>query len=220
MEYQIAGVLTLLFTINSDVIALTGIKNIDKIIYSIIESGSITQDGKRLFAIPLSTQQACNLSKQKISKSLKRLADAKLIKSFKRNEQNGTWFGTLPADDKLIVEVAPTKKHEGRLYSLDDTEKIINYLNLQAGKNYRSTNRNTRMLLYKLAIKQHYTNSDFKKVIDLKVAQWKDNPKMNKYLRPQTLFSGNFEKYLDEALSVKVEEKQPEELSDEESWEG
>ncbi|NQS64754.1 prephenate dehydrogenase, partial [Streptococcus suis] len=41
---------------------------------------------------------------------------------------------------------------------------------------------------------------DFKKVIDTKVAQWKNNTEMAKYLRPKTLFSpSNFDSYLNEA---------------------
>ena len=209
----------MIFAINSDVISLTGVKNIDKIIYAIIESGSITRDDKRLFAIPESTRQACNLSGRQLSKSLKRLKEAKLVKDFKHNKQNGTWFGTLPTDNKLIVETV-TEKREGRLYSFNDTKKVIDYLNLKAGKSYRPGNNNTRLLLRRLD-NRGYKINDFKGVIDLKVLQWKDNPKMNKYSRPQTLFSGNFEKYLDEVRNVQLEkEKQPEELSDEESWEG
>ena len=39
---------------------------------------------------------------------------------------------------------------------------------------------------------------DFKKVIDIKVQEWGKNEKMNKYLRPETLFGTKFESYLNE----------------------
>ena len=43
------------------------------------------------------------------------------------------------------------------------------------------------------------TLEDFKTVIDLKVAEWKNDPVMCKYLRPETLFCTKFERYLMDA---------------------
>ena len=40
---------------------------------------------------------------------------------------------------------------------------------------------------------------EFKKVIDNKVAAWKGDPKMEQYLRPETLFSTKFETYLNDS---------------------
>lgn len=49
-----------------------------------------------------------------------------------------------------------------------------------------------------------YSVDDFKRVIDIKVAQWLNNPDMNAYLRPSTLFAPkNFENYLNENTSPK-----------------
>jgi uncharacterized phage protein (TIGR02220 family) len=44
-----------------------------------------------------------------------------------------------------------------------------------------------------------YTVEDMLAVIDIKAAQWLHNETMERYLRPQTLFSGKFESYLQEA---------------------
>ncbi|HEM3703666.1 TPA: conserved phage C-terminal domain-containing protein, partial [Streptococcus suis] len=44
-----------------------------------------------------------------------------------------------------------------------------------------------------------YTLEDFKKVIDTKVVQWKNDSHMAKFLRPKTLFSpSHFDSYLNE----------------------
>ena len=49
-----------------------------------------------------------------------------------------------------------------------------------------------------------HTVDDFKTVIDKKYAEWGQNPKMSKYLRPETLFSAeHFESYLNEVTSRK-----------------
>ena len=39
---------------------------------------------------------------------------------------------------------------------------------------------------------------DFKKVIDNKINDWKNNNDMQKYLRPETLFGNKFESYLNQ----------------------
>lgn len=74
--------------------------------------------------------------------------------------------------------------------------EIINYLNEKTGKNYLpSTGKTIRLINSRLSEK--FTLDDFKKVIDRKTEQWKDTD-MNKFLRPDTLFSPKFEGYLNE----------------------
>lgn len=74
---------------------------------------------------------------------------------------------------------------------------VINYLNEKADKSYRSTTQKTKSLI-NARIKEGFTLDDFKKVIDTKTQQWKNNYKLNKYLRPETLFGNRFESYLQE----------------------
>lgn len=75
--------------------------------------------------------------------------------------------------------------------------EIVNYLNSVAGKSYRTSTRKTRSLI-KARINEGFTVDDFKKVIDIKHAEWSLNPKMSKYLRPETLFGTKFESYLNQ----------------------
>lgn len=75
--------------------------------------------------------------------------------------------------------------------------EIINYLNDVADKNFRSTTKKTKDLI-KARWNEGFRLDDFKKVIDNKVRDWKHDPHMNKYLRPETLFGTKFESYLNE----------------------
>ena len=75
--------------------------------------------------------------------------------------------------------------------------EIVNYLNGVTGKNYRTSTRKTRSLI-KARINEGFTVDDFKKVIDIKHNEWSLNPKMSKYLRPETLFGTKFESYLNQ----------------------
>ncbi|CYW89105.1 dnaD and phage-associated domain-containing protein [Streptococcus suis] len=92
--------------------------------------------------------------------------------------------------------------------SIDELKKVspknypiyipIQYLNQETGHTYKFIATHTKFI--QARYKDGYTLEDFKKVIDTKVAQWKNNTEMAKYLRPKTLFSpSNFDSYLNEA---------------------
>lgn len=78
-------------------------------------------------------------------------------------------------------------------------QEILNYFNQQAGTSYRSSSKATQRLI-KARTNEGFTVDDFKKVIDIKVATWKNDPKMSQYLRPATLFGTKFEGYLNEPM--------------------
>ncbi|NQS63499.1 prephenate dehydrogenase [Streptococcus suis] len=91
--------------------------------------------------------------------------------------------------------------------SIDELKKVspknypiyipIQYLNQETGHTYKFIATHTKFI--QARYKDGYTLEDFKKVIDTKVAQWKNNTEMAKYLRPKTLFSpSNFDSYLNE----------------------
>lgn len=79
--------------------------------------------------------------------------------------------------------------------------EIIDYLNEKTGKKYRATSKETQRHI-KARINEGFTLDDFKKVIDIKSDKWKSDPKMQDYLRPETLFGSKFEGYLNEAPKV------------------
>lgn len=96
----------------------------------------------------------------------------------------------------------PPTPLKGGLSLADATKEIISYLNQQAGTSYRASSKATQRFVH-ARLNENYTVDDCKKVIDIKVASWKDDPKMRKYLRPQTLFSNKFEGYLNEPMPAK-----------------
>lgn len=75
--------------------------------------------------------------------------------------------------------------------------EIVNYLNDVADKNFRHSTKKTQTLI-RARLKEGFTVDDFKRVIDNKTKEWKHDPKMSKYLRPETLFGTKFESYLNE----------------------
>lgn len=73
--------------------------------------------------------------------------------------------------------------------------RVVDHLNLRTGKHYKSTGEHTRKLI-KARWGEGFTLEDFVQVIDNQVVKWGRDPKMQEFLRPETLFSNKFESYL------------------------
>ncbi|QAR22390.1 conserved phage C-terminal domain-containing protein [Limosilactobacillus fermentum] len=82
------------------------------------------------------------------------------------------------------------------------TKEILDYLNQKAGTSYRASSKATQRLVH-ARMSEDFMVDDFKKVIDIKVAAWKKDPKMSQYLRPATLFGTKFESYLNEPMPAR-----------------
>ena len=108
--------------------------------------------------------------------------------------------GTSP--NKQISSFAfPTWLEETAIKDLEKTKHKelwipIVYLNQVANKRYKFVDKTKRLLLARF--KEGYTLEDFKQVIDIKTAEWKDSPEFSKYLRPETLFGSKFDGYLNQ----------------------
>lgn len=72
---------------------------------------------------------------------------------------------------------------------------IVSYLNEKAGTKYKHTTAKTKSAI-RARLAEGFTVDDFKTVIDKKCGEWLCDPKMEKYLRPETLFGTKFEGYL------------------------
>ena len=74
-------------------------------------------------------------------------------------------------------------------------EEIISFLNLKTGSSFRPARPNTKGFI-KARWKEGFRLEDFRRVIENMTAAWGQDPKLQNYLRPETLFSGKFESYL------------------------
>lgn len=73
---------------------------------------------------------------------------------------------------------------------------VLDALNQKTGKAFKYTDSNLRLIEARL---KEYSVEDCLKVIGIKCSQWKNDPQMNKYLRPETLFNATkFGGYLNE----------------------
>lgn len=74
-------------------------------------------------------------------------------------------------------------------------KNALEYLNNKAGKKFRDTDANLSFILER--IKEGYELADFKKAVDNQVVEWGGDEKMNKFLRPSTLFQkSKFDSYV------------------------
>ena len=79
--------------------------------------------------------------------------------------------------------------------------EIVTYLNKAAHTNYRHTTKKTKAFIKARWI-EGYRLEDFKTVIHIKCKEWLVDKKMNKFLRPETLFGTKFESYLNQKGGV------------------
>lgn len=119
-----------------------------------------------------------------------------------------TNHNSLEKDNRVIGEEEKTtppptnnKPNDGGL--LQESEEIINYLNEVVGTQYRPNSKESQKHI-KARLNEGYSIDDFKQVIDNMAFKWLNDEKMNRYLRPETLFGTKFESYLNELPKVKI----------------
>lgn len=92
------------------------------------------------------------------------------------------------ADKKRTRE---EKRREEEKHMSACADDVLSYLNEKAGRKYSATPANTKLIIAR--VREGATVDDLKAVVDMKVGEWLDDPKMEQYLRPATLF--NAEKF-------------------------
>lgn len=91
--------------------------------------------------------------------------------------------------DKSVTREEKRREEEKHMSAC--ASEILSYLNDKAGRKYSATPANTKLIVAR--VKEGATVDELKAVVDMKVAEWLDDPKMEQYLRPATLF--NAEKF-------------------------
>ena len=81
---------------------------------------------------------------------------------------------------------------------------VVDYLNKKTGKKFRKNSAKTKSLV-NARLNEGFDEEDFYRVIDIKSKQWLHTD-MEKYLRPETLFSNKFEGYLNEVVDIGIDE--------------
>lgn len=95
------------------------------------------------------------------------------------------------------MDTKRTNKEKKKKKDNTPFDEVINYLNDVSGKNFRSTTTKTKEFI-KARINEGFELEDFKRVVDIKCAEWLSDPVQNKFLRPETLFGNKFEGYLNQ----------------------
>ena len=91
-----------------------------------------------------------------------------------------------------------SREEESRREESNNIDIVISYLNDATGKNFRGAKTDRSAISARLS--EGYTIDQIKSVIDRKAKQWGGDPKMDKYLRPSTLFRpSSFEGYVNES---------------------
>ncbi len=125
-------------------------------------------------------------------------------------DKNDTPNDKPPTHDRHTTDTRPThtnkEKKDNKEINKEDTvgkpdpipyKEIIDYLNEKAGRSFKHNTRGHRKHI-KARWNEGFTLDEFKKAIDNKVAEWKNNPEMCMYLQPSTLFSDKMDNYVNQ----------------------
>ena len=99
-------------------------------------------------------------------------------------------------DTDSITDTVSDAEADTDKSKLTEIKEIVQYLNDKCGTRYRYQTKGTQEHI-NARLKEGYTVDDFKTVIDKKFEEWHGTD-MEKFLRPETLFAGKFESYLNQ----------------------
>ena len=118
--------------------------------------------------------------------------------------------GCQPADNHMATSSADTvpdvthqsrveesRVEESRVEESNVAALILDHLNTVTGKSFKPVNTNLKLINARL--NQGHTQNDIVDVIDLKTKEWLGDQKMERFLRPKTLFGDEkFNQYVGE----------------------
>ena len=123
-------------------------------------------------------------------------------KTEKPLSENRTQLNTKELNTKVIKDIVQ-EQEEPIPYA-----EIITYFNEVAGTHYLLRGKEIKRFI-KARWNDGFRLDDFKTVLDKKAGQWKNDAKMSKYLRFETLFSNKFESYLNEVVAPQYNPMNP-----------
>ena len=127
------------------------------------------------------------------------------VRKYRQNKMelsNVTSNDTVTASNATDIDIDIDKELEvDTEEDLNIFRKVVDYLNDKSNKNYKTNSKATKRLI-KARLNEGFTLEDFIQVIDTKALAWLKDPKMNTFLRPETLFGIKFEGYLNEKTQV------------------
>ena len=124
--------------------------------------------------------------------------DALASKRVKGSVKMGKKVASKQTHTKDILQKTITK--DKKIYSLFEKD-IINFLNEKTGKNFKYSNKTKSLINARK--KEGWSFEDFQYVIEIKCGEWMNDPEMNIYLRPLTLFGTKFESYRNQKAVIK-----------------
>lgn len=127
---------------------------------------------------------------------------------------NGSFFEDVIDSQEKCQSCQDTDIEEDKDIDIDKEiyKSVVSYLNQKAGTNYKASTKKTQTTIH-ARLAEGFDLDDFKTVIDKKCAEWLGDEKMERYLRPETLFGTKFEGYLN-ARVTKVNTGVPADVED------
>ena len=122
--------------------------------------------------------------------------------------------GTKPVPESCSSQSQSQSQIQSDKINYVDTDAVIDHFNTVTGQSRRHSKTSRESIHARLT--DGFTLTDCQQIIDIKYADWKDDPKMSKHITIETLFRpSNFEKYLNQ---VRAPTSEPQKKNYREGW--
>ena len=139
-----------------------------------------------------------DISEETISRKIKTLEDKKYITiEYKKRGceilERNIRLTKISIDDYQKYQSTIDENVKENNTSINNTinnniySQVIEHLNQKTSKNFKSSSQKTQKFI-QARLNEGFSLEDFKKVIDTKTKEWKNDKTMCKYLMPETLF--------------------------------
>lgn len=180
-----------------------------KALYSCHNKEMVSMDDPVLFSIFFMMSETVCENAEKYEEKCRKNAQNRSKKTEKETERPSTTVNDRSQNKNIKEKDSKESKEKDVLTDIQKekplmvaAQEIVKYLNDQAGTHYRASSKETVSMI-KARLADHHTVDDFKRVIDVKVAEWKGT-EQEQYLRPETLFCAkHFESYLNQPMPKK-----------------
>lgn len=186
-------------------------------LYALLDILSMADEN---WEVPISVRELMKRwgwSNTKVTGFIKTITEKDIGKTEKRQEKDTVFI----VNTELLEGTKDRKKTKNNQKTITekdtkqsgDTEiykRIIDYLNMVCGTNYKPNNKQTKEHI-NARFGEGFSEDDFYTVIDKKAKDW-IGTKMEQYLRPQTLFNTKFESYLNQ--NIVLDKKPTEQMLD------
>lgn len=171
----------------------TSEKTVSNNLKKLLDKGLIAKRQKRVRCCTINNYRAVKPYKQDGCNSKGEESSARGKNVPPKREESSPYKGEESSPNTIGIDIP--SKNDSHIKGL--CKEVLDYLNDKTGKHFRLVKKNVTLIGARL--NEGFTVEVMKRAIDTKCSQWLNDPNMDRYLRPETLFGNKLDGYVNES---------------------